>query len=134
MLSDLKKRDCECSSAQSSRIGERTTFFHEDIFEEAPESHDTCSAGSLIAIVAEFPIIAGVTLLAVMDLDPGPGDHIHVVLVVIIVAGKVLHALPVVLAISELIEPLSVRIVVVLGVERTFHVLFPVYIGVRTNE
>ena len=111
-------------------------ILHPQIFDEAPNFDDRVRTGSFVFVpdALELLIIASGAFLAVFDLDPGPADVLHVFLVIVVVEGDPLGAFPFVLAVSELVEPLAVLVVVVLRVERGLQVLAPVDVCVRSDE
>ena len=111
-------------------------ILHYQIFNEAPNFDDRVRAGSFVFVpdALELLIITCSAFFAVFDLDPGPADVLHVTLVFVVVEGDPLGAFPFVLAVSELVEPLAVLVVVVLRVECGLQVLAPVDVCVRSDE
>ena len=134
LSSDVKHGDGKSGGCSVSKGA--SGILHPQIFDEAPNLNDRVRAGSFVIapVAAELLIIARSAFFAVFDLDPSLVNHLHVALVVVVVEGDPLHAFPFVLTISELVEPHSVLVVVVLRIERGLQVLAPVDVCVRGDE
>ena len=131
----MKHGDSESGSCSISKGA--GCILHQQILDEAVNLYERVRAGSFVVFVAfaaPFSIIASGAFLTVMDHDLCPADVVHVFLVIVIVDGDPLNSLPGMLAPSELVEPISVRVVVVLRVESGLQVFVPVDICVRGNE